>query len=230
MFRLPYTSAPSPAAVIASGSISLSLGIIRRVLYYQPLMLKRAVAPAAPVLVHCPPEAGEHIKAVVKRAVACPMLRYFERSRHVPSTQHFGEVVPADAVPVAVTVSAPKLLRHLGQVLQVQGRGLEQEGVVLRLCEDEGIIVRILVLFGVRASLEVPVDEEPLDPGMTYAAGVVRQVHPLRNVVHASQTAAEEVEGALRELRRLVYENPVVFKAVVLVEALFSAPMAELDG
>ena len=38
------------------------------------------------------------------------------------------------------------------------------------------------------------------------------------------------MKGALRELRRLVYENPVVFKAVVLVEALLSAPMAELDG
>ena len=50
-----------------------------------------------------------------------------------------------------------------------------------------------------------------------------------RNVVYATQTAAQQSELILRELRRLVYEYPVKFLASIFsVTSLIALEMSEL--
>ena len=53
---------------------------------------------------------------------------------------------------------------------------------------------------------------------MPNTAGVAGEVHSLRELVHASQTAAKQAELLLRELRRLVNEDPVVFLSLILLK------------
>ena len=82
----------------------------------------------------------------------------------------------------------------------------------------------------VRVSVVVLVYEQTLDPGMAYAAGVARQIHPLGIRRRAAQTAAKKVKRPLCELRRLVYEYPVILQTVIFMLALVALPVSELDA
>ena len=193
-------------------------------------MFIRPVAPHAPVFVHRPPQAGEQVKAVVKAAVSGPVLRDLEGPRCVPVVPELGEVVSADCVPVAVSVSPSQILRHVRQILQIQWRAFKQPLVVLDRRKDERVVLRVLVPFGiVRVSVIVPVDKQPLDPRMSHAAGVARQIHPFRVRRRTAKAAAQEVKRTLCELRRLVNEDPVVLQTVVFVFAFVALPVTELD-
>ena len=102
--------------------------------------------------------------------------------------------------------------------------------VVLHRRRDEAIILRVLVLFRVVAVLlKLPVNEKPLHPPVPNTAGVAGQIHPLWKLVHAAQTAAQEVKRTFGKLGGLVNEDPVVFQAVVLVLRCVPAPVAELN-
>ena len=102
--------------------------------------------------------------------------------------------------------------------------------VVLHRRRDKTVILRVLVLFRVVAVLlKLPVDEKPLHPPVPNTAGVAGQIHTLGKLVHAAQTAAQEVKRTLGKLGCLIDEDPVVFQAVVLVLRRVPTPMAELN-
>ena len=143
-----------------------------------------------------------------------------------------GEVVSADRAPVAVSIRPSKVFRHIRQHTTVVFAALriEHVNVVLNRGGYEIIIVGILASFGViRVNLELPIYKQPLNPSVPHSSGIACKVHSLGNIVRTTKTAAEELKRSLRELCRLIKENPVVLNTVVFLLALVALPMSELN-
>lgn len=141
-----------------------------------------------------------------------------------------GEIIPAQRIPFAVAVGPAQVLRHGGEHAQVGWRGAQQRRVVLHRGGYKDVVVRVFARLGVvRVGDEVAVDEEALHPAVAHASGVAGDVHALGEVVHSAQQAAQELEAAPGELRRLVEEDPVVLLAVVLQLRGLAGPVAEMD-
>ena len=93
--------------------------------------------------------------------------------------------------------------------MDVLGVLLEQDGVVRHAGLYEFVFIRLL------SGGELPVDEEPLHPGVAHAARVAREVHALGEIVDAAQAALERLELIFRELRRFVDEYGVVLLPLI---------------
>ena len=144
------------------------------------------------------------------------------------------KIVTAERVPVAVSVCIPDVLRERGEHCKIllAAVAFHQSRVVGNKGLNELIVVGVLVFLGIgTVGLELTVDEQPLDPTMSNAAGVHRQSELLRYAIDTTQTAAEKPELLLRELRRLVHEYPVKFLTLILVSRLTVAlEMPQLNG
>ena len=199
---------------------------LRRAGHDQILFRKLAVYPAPPGKVDRHPEAGEHIKAVVKRPILRPLVRNPERGARVPAPPELREVRPAQRVPVAVAVRVADVLRQQLQRPHIVGVGLHQVNVVLDGRLDKGVICRVF------ARIEPPVHKQPLHPVMPHAAGVARQIEPLRNLVDTAKASAHAAKFLLCKLRRLFHKDPVVFLTLVLARdcRAVARHVAELDG
>lgn len=197
----------------------------------QVALFKLPIAPAASVLINRPPEDGKHIKAIVKAAISGPMLRHRKRLYCVQTFSELLKVVAADSVPVTVPIGPPDIFWHVCQGLDVCGRGLHQVVVVLHRGKDHRVVFWVLVpLRLVGISLVLFVYKQALDPAMAYAAGVTGQIHPLGELVDASETSAQIVESPLRELCGLINKYPVVLLPGVFPFAVIPGPVPEAYG
>ena len=129
---------------------------------------------------------------------------------------------PGQGVPVAKPPGIAHVVRQQVQHLYILRRRRQQLGVIVHRRVNEGIVLR-------RFAVPVlPGDEQPFYPKVPDAAGVAGQVHPAGDIRRAAQTRAQGAELALRKLRGLVHENPVIFLALVLV-VIARSIMSKLD-
>ena len=155
------------------------------------------------------PEAGEHIKAIVKGPEFRPSRIDGEILDNMGSYGEFREISAAQSVPITIPVRRPDILREKIQGVDVVRRAFQQVNIVLYGGLEECVILRVFVFH------EIPRDEQPLDPLVANAARVCRHVNSLRKRCRATAAGCQTSEFLLRELRGLFDENPVVFLALV---------------
>ena len=197
---------------------------LRRLRYDQPALLHLAIDVAPAVKVLRDPETGEHVETVVERAVFLPLRGdAHKRFNDVRLRSELGKERARQRIPIAVSVGAADILGQQVQHLLVFGGRRQQLRVVVHRRGDKGVILSAL------AVAVFAVDEQPLHPQMADAARVAGQIHSSRDARRTAQTRAQRAELALRELRRLVHEDPVVFLPLIL-EIVVCAIVAKFDG
>ena len=119
----------------------------------------------------------------------------------------------------------PDIVREQLQLFDVVGVALHQVLVVPDRGADEDIVI------GVFAVLELPVNEEPLHPTVADTAGVTGKVHPLREVVRASDDSRQSTELSFQKLGGLFHEDHIVLLALIAAHncCAVSRHIAKLD-
>ena len=130
----------------------------------------------------------------------------------------FAEVSPRQGIPVPVPVGPPLVLRQELQLLHIVRVGLHQVPVVVHRGGNEAVVRRIL------SRPELPVQKQPLHPGVTHTPRVAGEVDPLGNGIDPPHTGRQSPELLLGKIGGLVQKQPVI--ALPLVLALHRGPIA----
>ena len=154
------------------------------------------------------------------------MVGYRERLADVRLAPELGEILSLEHIPVTVQ---HRPLAVLGQILErvhIIRAVVHQRLVVIHIRLNKDVVFRLLGLF------VFAVDEQPLEPGMTDAAGVAGEVHPRREVLRhqAGRTVGFRHSGkhVLWELRTLLQKDNVIRLTLILEQVAVMPAVAEL--
>ena len=126
-------------------------------------------------------------------------------------------------VPPALQPCLPELFRQLLQRLDVLRLRLHERLVVGHKRLDERVVLRLF------AFLKNSVNEQPLEISVALTARIERVVGALRESVCTADRCVDGVQPLLFELRGLVDEYHVVFRALILQNVAVVRAVAELD-
>ena len=162
------------------------------------------------VLVYGNPICRKHIKSVVHCAISLPLRRNDKRLNNVYIAVKFGEELPGVNIPVSVKPRSAQILRQRFKLVDVIRLRFHQRVVVLRLCRNKSVILRVLV------RVKKPVNKQSLYPVVTGASRVRRKIGSFRKIIYASNNGFQSVELIFGKLRRFVYKQNIVFLPLVL--------------
>ena len=134
------------------------------------------------------------------------------------------EELPLKDIPVSLQPGLPQLLRQGLQLVDVVRLRLHQRQVVC----DQALYERVIL--GTFSCLVPLVNKDPLDVAVALASGVAGVIDPLWQVVGAAQAGRDGFHLVFAELRRLVQENDIELRALVLVQVRIVSAVAEFDG
>ena len=140
------------------------------------------------VLVYGNPICRKHIKSVVHCAISLPLLRNDKRLYNVYIAVKFGEELPGVNIPVAVKPRSAQILRQRFKLVDVIRLRFHQRVVVLRLCRNKSVILRVLV------RVKKPVNKQSLYPVVAGASRVRRKIGSFRKIIYASNNGFQSVE------------------------------------
>ena len=148
-----------------------------------------------------------------------------ERLAGVDTVHELFKIDTAQGIPVAVQVGITDIFGKQFKLLDVVRVAIHQVLVVTDRGSDEDIVV------GVFAVLELPVNEEPLHPSVADTAGVTGQVHPLREIVRASDDSRKATELSFQKLGGFFHEYHIVLLTLIAAHdcRAVSRHIAELD-
>ena len=166
---------------------------------------------------------GKHIKPVVNGAEIFPFGHFGRLGTGMNGIIEFLKKLTRKRIPVAEKPGVSYILRKIFKTADIIRIAFQQCVVVINRRENKFIIIGIFTRF------VFATDKKPLDPTVSYPAGVAGEVHSLGKIVYAPDRCREHFEHLFGNLRSFVYGNNIVLLPLILPDIVLAAKISELD-